>query len=131
MTHSLATNQPQVLAKYLAKRQESLLTSLSHRLEVARATRNFELIELLEQEKRQMTATQAHHNSQWSLFVHFTILKQHLTNAIAPKSALQVSQFVNGSDRWWYIFDPRTASYIYADSEAELKLWLKENYQGR
>jgi hypothetical protein len=56
-----------------------------------------------------------------------TTLKQQITEALFGSYQLQVCQFMNGSDLWWYAFDPRTGDCVYADSEAELHLWIEQH----
>ncbi len=58
-------------------------------------------------------------------------LQKSLVEAFAHRNELQVRQFVNGSDMMWYAFDPTTGQCVYADSEAELRLWIEQNYQGK
>lgn len=57
----------------------------------------------------------------------FKTLKQRITEALFGSYQLQVCQFMNGSDLWWYAFDPRTGECVYADSEAELRLWIEQH----
>ncbi|MBD2080148.1 hypothetical protein [Leptolyngbya sp. FACHB-17] len=102
---------------------------LAHRIEAAQAAHNTQLIELLEWEKQQLG--QAITPNRGSLATRFNAFKQRVTNAFARKSELQVYQYEQGSDWWWYAFDPRTGDCVYADSEAELRLWIEQNYRGR
>jgi hypothetical protein len=106
----------------LDKHQDNIMASLNHRLAIARAANNTQLIALLEQERQQVSGKQTHPG---------TALWQKILAFVLGDSRLQVSQFFNGSDRWWYAFNPQTGECVYADSEAELRLWIKENYQGR
>jgi hypothetical protein len=115
----------------LAKHRDNVLASLTRRLEVAKSTNNSQLVALLEREKQQVDETLVTNKNLRSPLNWLHALQQQLVNLIAPSPGLQVSQFVNGSDYWWYAFDPRTGQYVYADSEAELRLWIKDNYQGR
>lgn len=111
----------------LNKHWDSMMTSLAHRLEVAHANHNVQLVAQLEQERAQLAHSVLEHppSTGW-----LQTLSQWLTNRfIYP--VIEVNQYQNGSDQWWYAFDPRTGQWVYADSEAELRLWIKENYQGR
>jgi hypothetical protein len=125
MANVIHANHSQALAQH----QANLMASLAHRLEIARASHNSQLIELLEQERRQITfnAPQTRRSQQGWL----KSLIKDFVRLFSGNSELQVEQFVNGSDQWWYAFDPRTGDCVYADSEAELRLWIKENYQGK
>jgi hypothetical protein len=122
MAHTLHANN-----SVFNRHQDSLLTSLAHRLEVARATHNAQLIALLEREKQQIVPPDTRPQAFSNWVQTFT---KWINQAICG-SELQVSQFENGSDRWWYARDPGTGRCVYAESEAELRLWIKENYQGK
>lgn len=123
MTSTLHTNASQASNRHL----DSMMASLARRLEVARANNNFLLVKLLEQEKQQLaspaTPEQLQSNSWLENF-------RHKVAVLLGSSKVQVHQFINGSDRWWYAVDPKTGHFIYADSEAELRLLLKQDYYG-
>ena len=51
-----------------------------------------------------------------------------IAHFLSSRSELQVQQFVNGSDAWWYAYDPQAGNWVYADSEAELRIWIEQNY---
>lgn len=136
MTYAIHSNAAETLTKH----QDNLMASLAHRLEVARANNNIQLIELLEQEKQQIAATVDRHfdsarprtttNLTAALSAGLKRLQAGFATLIG-QSELQVSEFMNGSDRWWYAYDPQTGAWVYADSEVELRLWIKQNYQGK
>ncbi|MBW4522379.1 MAG: hypothetical protein KME16_22220 [Scytolyngbya sp. HA4215-MV1] len=63
-----------------------------------------------------------------SLTTWFKTLREKITEALFGSYQLQVCQFINGSDIWWYAFDPRTGECVYADSEAELRVWIEQHY---
>lgn len=114
----------------LTKQRDTLLRLLSHRLEIAKASRNFQLIELLEQEKQQLITDKALPKASKSPITQLNDWVQKLLHAISRNTELEAFQFQNGSDLWWYAFDPRTGRCVYADSEAELRLWIETNYTG-
>jgi hypothetical protein len=135
----MATTLSSIPSLALAKHQENIMSSLAHRLEIARAANNTRLVELLEQEKQQLTFNSGHdgasrfrnnaapHHLTRRSWLHG--LKQGIQQVFSRD--LQVHELVSGSDRWWYAFDPETGRCVYADSEAELRLWIKENYRGK
>lgn len=106
------------------------MAALAHRIEVAKANNNLLLVQLLEQEKQQVDppAPTASARLRW-----WTALRQVMAqlSALMGHTRLEVLEFANGSDHWWYAFDPETGRCVYADSEAELRLWIKENYHGK
>ncbi|MBW4691460.1 MAG: hypothetical protein KME27_06790 [Lyngbya sp. HA4199-MV5] len=114
----------------LEQHQNSIMASLAHRLDVARANNNAHLVALLERERQQVAPKSAastvptrHH---W-----WTALSTFVVNRLFGGSELQVCEIVDGRDRWWVASNPQTGELVYADSEAELRLWIEENYQGR
>ncbi len=113
----------------LSKHQDNIMTSLVQRLQKARGANDFRLVQLLEQEKSQIEQAVP----QFEARSHrLTAIQNWLNNILFGKAELQVSQFVDSaSDEWWYAFDPQTGGCVYADSEAELRLWIKDNYQGQ
>lgn len=110
--------------------QHNMMDSLAYRLKIARAAKNPQLIELLEQEKRQIAADCTGRKAFNALEAGLEAAKQGLSKIFFGGSTLQVSEFNLGSDHWWYAFDPRTGACVYADSEVELRLWIKTNYRG-
>ncbi|MBW4583375.1 MAG: hypothetical protein KME42_27745 [Tildeniella nuda ZEHNDER 1965/U140] len=125
MTNALHLHNRRTLEKH----QDSIMASLNHRLAIARATNNANLVVLLEQEKRQVepkTPLDVALGGNW-----WQTLTQYLTDKIFGGSALQVVEIADGRDRWWVASDPQTGQVVYADSEAELRLWIEENYQGK
>lgn len=113
------------------KHHDNIMAILARRIEVAQAANDSQLIELLEQERQQIgQATNSDRNAR-SFAAKFAAFKQDVVNTFFGGSELQVSQYKQGSDDWWYAFDPQTGNCVYADSEAELRLWIEENYQGK
>ena len=110
----------------LSNHWASIRDSLAHRLEVARSADNPQLVALLEQEQQQLAKLypQPKVPGWW----------ESLGEGLLPNfscSELKINHYQNGSDQWWYISDPRDGQCISAASEAELCLWIAENYQGR
>ncbi len=107
---------------------QSMRTSLAHRLEVARAANNLQLIRLLEYEQQQIvSSTLVTQNNPLGHFQQWIAGFKQAVNSLFRSSKPKIHQFNNGSDRWWYTTDPRTGRYVYAESEAELQLWIKEH----
>lgn len=131
MSHAIHSNSSELLARH----QSNMMASLARRLEAARARNNSQLIELLERERQQIAAplhpeapAERSHSPADSWWNRLT---QAIGQLLSGQGTLEVSQLACGSDRWWYAFDPQTGNCVYADSEAELRLWIKENYRGK
>lgn len=129
MTQIMTTTIDTGNSQFFAKHQDNIMATLAHRIEAAQAAHNTQLVELLEREKQQLG--QATTPNRGSLAAKFNAFKQGIVNTLARKSELQVYQYNQGTDWWWYAFDPRTGNCVYADSEAELRLWIEQNYRGR
>lgn len=112
----------------LERHRDSMMASLNHRLEVARASNNFQLIQLLQQEEQ--TLSQMFAPPSRSLWQRCQSWLQALRQNHHQKSELEVSQVVLNGDRWWYAYDPGSGQSVYASSDQELMLWVNEHYQG-
>jgi hypothetical protein len=127
MAHALQIDGSQTSTAH----QHSMMQSLAGRLEAARAARNTQLIELLEQEKQQLADAANDRGILESIEAWLRAISQGLNQVFFGGTTLQVREFSCGSDRWWYAFDPQTGEQVYADSEIELRLWIEENYRGK
>jgi hypothetical protein len=58
------------------------------------------------------------------------IVKRLLPPALSGRSELQIIQFSNDSEAWWYAFNPKTGQQIYAATEEELHRWISAEHQG-
>lgn len=103
-----------------------MMASLVRRLEVAKTANDSELTKILEQERQQI-AFPVTTCKQQQLTTWLKTFRQGVATILGGFKP-QVCQFVNGSDCWWYAIDPKTGQCIYADSKAELRLWIEENY---
>ncbi|CAN1211739.1 hypothetical protein TUMEXPCC7403_16160 [Tumidithrix helvetica PCC 7403] len=118
--------------RIIAKHKTSMLTSLERRLEVARAIRNLQLVELLEDERQEIFAEEMQTEilrspfSQWQSGL--TKVWDGLMQIFAPKSELQIKQISDRSGNiWWYAFNPQTGQSVYCDTEDEMRLWIETN----
>jgi hypothetical protein len=127
MAHALQIDGTQASEAH----QHSMMDSLAYRLNVAQAARNTQLIELLEKEKQQLAAKETGQGTLVAREGWLKAILQGVNQVFSSGSTLQVNEFNSGSDHWWYAFDPRTGEQVYADSEVELRLWIKENYRGK
>ncbi len=117
------------------RHQDNMMASLSRRLESAKAANDLRLVALLEQERQQIGLSSVQEDVFQASFLKsllsaFQTLGRDLVRAISGNGGLEVHEFTSGRDHWWYAFNPQNGKWVYADSEAELRLWIKENYQG-
>lgn len=112
-----------------AVHQQNLLNSLTSRLEAAKVAGNAQLIKLLEQEKRQLTAPHPRLSAWQTLQSGVKSAQQRINKMLFGGSTLQVSEFDADGNHWWYAVNPLTGDCVYADSESELRLWIEKNYQ--
>lgn len=123
--NTLLNNQAELAAKH----QANIAASLAHRLDRARAARNFQLLTLLEQEQQliQSQSTQtACKPVQWSKAV-----LARLMNAIANSSTVSLEAITSDSGSViWRAYDPTTGKTRYAETEAEVIDWLEAQRSG-
>uniref|UniRef100_A0A832M4Z5 Uncharacterized protein n=1 Tax=Oscillatoriales cyanobacterium SpSt-402 TaxID=2282168 RepID=A0A832M4Z5_9CYAN len=109
------------------KHQANIAASLQHRLEVAKATQNTRLVELLEREQKDISEDTSHHHV--SFPQQLTSLWDDFMALVTGNSSLEVWQSVDDrGDRWWCAYNPQTGQSVYADSETEMRLWIEQNY---
>jgi hypothetical protein len=109
------------LADSFAQHQANILKSITHRLEVARLTHNRQLVESLEQEKRQYELEKV------AVVPCLLIRLRRVIQQIFHHEQL-IYEWHNGTDHSWFTFDPTTGQGVWGESEAELRLWLKEQW---
>lgn len=109
------------------KHHDNVVSSLHHRLEVAKARHDARLIELLEQEEKQLIDDVGRESD---TFKHrLAILWDDLLGLVRGDSSLKVWQTTDRrGDRWWCAYDPHTGKSIYTDSETEMRIWIEQNY---
>jgi hypothetical protein len=109
------------------KHHANVAASLDHRLAIARAKQDQTLIDLLEQEQKQILGDSDRQGR--SLQHQLSTLWEDLTTWIRGDSTVQVWQTVDSQgDRWWCAYNPKTGQSLYADSETEMRFWIEQNY---
>lgn len=127
MTNAFRANDAEIFAKHRA----SIAASLAHRLEVARANRNTQLVAALEREQQQLGLVATNYGLS-TLANQLTQWWTRLTNAIAVHSQLNVQQLQDSSGSlWWFAYDPRTGKTLYAESESDVVKWIEDNRLGQ
>lgn len=118
-------------SEIFAKHQASIAASLAHRLDVARANHNLQLVAQLEREQALLlNYSTTHPVRSWMSQVRTAI--QQMVKAIAPISQLVVEQVADPSGSiWWYAFDPRSGKTLYAETESEVIRWIEDNRLGQ
>lgn len=126
-------------AKIITNHKTSMLTSLERRLEVAKEIGNFQLVELLEDERQEIFSE----DMQAEILRQYVSCKESpfsrlqsglikfwdgVTQIFAPKAELQIKQIFDQSGNvWWYALNPQTGQSVYCDSENEMRLWIETN----
>jgi hypothetical protein len=126
MSTTLQANSSETAAQH----QAAILASLSHRIAVAKASQNIELVFLLEQERRQLNQ-----DDQRGVRAISDRLKQVWRNwmrAIDESSRLSVERIVGDSGTiLWRAYDPMTGKTLYAESTSEIVKWIEDNRLGQ
>ena len=129
MMNTLLINHPELSARHKA----NIAASLAHRLDRARATRNFQLLTLLEQEQQQLIQSESTQQAgfsnpiQWGKAVWYRLI-----DAIANSSRISI-EAVTMSDSGaviWRAYDPTTGKTRYAETEADLIDWIEAQQYG-
>lgn len=129
MMNTLLNNHPELSARHKA----NIAASLAHRLDRARATRNFQLLTLLEQEQQQLIQSESTQQTgfsnpiQWGKAVWYRLI-----DAIANSSRISIKP-VTMSDSGtviWRAYDPTTGKTRYAETEADLIDWIEAQQYG-
>lgn len=128
MMSTLLNHQHELSAKHRA----NIAASLAHRLNRARAARNFQLLSLLEQEQqqlnqRQLTQTTLPTLTQWGKAVW-----NRFVNATISCPAISIQAITGDSgDVIWRAYNPTTGETRYAETEAEVIDWVEsQQYWG-
>lgn len=101
------------------KHLASMWASLERRFEVARASHNTELLVMLELERSAIAPNQVETPA--------ASLWQGLRNLLFSKAEIKVKQVCDrAGNQWWYGYNPITGQSVYADTDTEMRLWIKE-----
>ncbi|KAM3093054.1 hypothetical protein ACKFKF_30105 [Phormidesmis sp. 146-12] len=116
-------------SKIAAQHQAAILASLSHRIAVAKASQNVELVFLLEQERRQLAQVDRH--GVQAVTNHLKQVWNNWMRAIDESSRLSVERIVGDSGViLWRAYDPMTGKTLYAESTSEVVQWIEDNRLG-
>lgn len=140
---TLLHNSLHTCANNIATHQSSMLASLERRLNVAKAACNWQLIELLEVERQEISprsfgAKTLRRNasckkspdsgllSSWQF--ELQDIWHKFIEMCLPKKELQIEQTADSNgNTWWYACNPQTGQSVYSGSEAEMRLWIETN----
>ncbi|MFS8900050.1 hypothetical protein NW841_07795 [Synechococcus sp. H60.3] len=114
---------------FRACHRRNIAASLAHRLEAARAANNTRLLELLEQEQRQLAAESSGRDpSVLGLPERWRHLWEGLKAVLSVQEELRVRQWVDGGGTvWWHAQDPLTGECLCTPSEQELMDWIEKH----
>ncbi len=119
-------------SKVSAQHQATIAASLAHRLAVAKAAQNSQLITLLEQEQHQLDRAS---NRTLSLSELGAAIKQawhSWLDTLDRQAQLSVKRVVNESGIvFWHAYDPQTGKSLYAESSSEVVKWIEDNHLGQ
>jgi hypothetical protein len=114
----------------LNKHQLNILSSLEHRIKIAKLEQNLQLVDLLEIEKKSIDPTFLQSNAERSPIDWLNRLINGLIDNFVPKTELQIKKLSDTfGNEWWYAYDPKTGKSVYADSDSEMRLWIESNYK--
>jgi len=127
MTTSTLINDPDLKLKHLS----SMVASLTHRLEVARACQNDQLTTVLEREyeqlmvERKAVLTASSH----SVKALLQRLWDNFADTIPSLYQLQVTHTSDGKGHEsWSVYYPKTGQRLVTESKTEMQAWIKKTY---
>ncbi|AFY73826.1 hypothetical protein Syn7502_01782 [Synechococcus sp. PCC 7502] len=121
--------------------QLNMMASLEHRIKVAKLEQNYQLVQVLETERKGISPISIRSNTSsdspkaFPSFIDVTInwlntLKNSFIDNFVPKTGLQVKQILDtDGNKWWHAYDPKSGQSVYADSDSEMRLWLESYNQ--
>lgn len=110
---------------------------LAHRLEVAKACHNAELVEQLQREyaqlmvERQAEQLQLSHRDQQAgaMAKWFQRLWNHFADTVPGLYQLQIEKSVDAQGQAvWQVYYPKTGQRMSTSSATELQSWIRQNY---
>lgn len=108
--------------------QANLLTLLTRRLEMAKASHNQQLVIALEREYEQLTTLttpQSVENWLQSVWMGFA-------ETLSEWSKVHIQQTVNAQGQTsWYAYNPQAGQMLHTDSADEMHRWIKQTYWGK
>lgn len=118
------------------KHSSSMANSLAHRLEVAKACHNDQLVSLLERESqqlkdRQAEQVQAKHSANLSgaIAAWWHGVWSNLADTIPGLYQLQIEESVDSQGQpVWQAHYPKTGQVFSTSSKTELQSWVQKNY---
>lgn len=129
MTTVLHKHSPAIAKQHL----KNIVSSLEHRIEVARENHDSRLLELLLKEKAQLESFPG----QWASVPRTLIntlghLWHQIQQAIENADRLHVEKIVDEAGNvWWYAHDPHTGKALWAETQSEVVKWIEDNDLGR
>src|SRR5579883_1838031 len=127
MTTSTLVNDSELRLKHLS----SMVASLAHRLEVARACQNEQLTALLEREYEQLMVERRAvlFASSNSIRAWVQRLWDNFADTMPGLYQLQIKQTIDDTGRTrWHVYYPKTGQTLVTESETEMQDWIKETY---
>ncbi len=119
-------------SKVSAQHQATIAASLAHRLAVAKAAQNTQLVTLLEQEQHQLDSTSNHAIGLSELAANVKRVWNSWLNALDRHAQLSVKRVVGESGMiLWHAYDPQTGKSLYAESSSEVVKWIEDNRLGQ
>lgn len=116
-------------SKVFAQHQATIAASLAHRLAVAKAAQNNQLVALLDQEQRQLDRTSNRVLGLSELAANVKRTWHSWLDALDRHTQLSVKRVVGESGMiFWHAYDPQTGKSLYAESSSEVVKWIEDNH---
>ncbi len=118
------------------KHSSSVASLLAHRLEVARASHNDQLVALLEREYQQLMDRQTeplqgsrHNASLGAIAIWWHGVWSNFADTIPGLYQLQIEESTDSQGQSvWQVHYPKTGQVFSTSSKTELQAWVQKNY---
>ncbi|MEL6222808.1 MAG: hypothetical protein AAFR31_09240 [Cyanobacteria bacterium J06627_8] len=128
MSTALYNHSPAIAKRHVS----NMASTLERRIEAARSSQNYQLLELLLKEKEQLDSLPGQRiYSPTSIPGKIKLLWNQIVASIRNTNKLHVEKIVDLSGNvWWYAHDPSTGKTQWAASESEVVKWIEDNNLG-
>ncbi|MEL6940553.1 MAG: hypothetical protein AAFO84_15335 [Cyanobacteria bacterium J06598_1] len=124
MTFSTA-NQRSIGNDLGSVHQSNVMTSLNHRLAVAKANHNQRLVSALEREYEQLTTLA----QPVSVVTQLEKLWMRFATTLSDWSMVHIERTVDSSGQHsWYAYNPQSGQAVVTHSESDMNQWIRTHY---
>ncbi|WP_299485574.1 hypothetical protein [Acaryochloris sp. IP29b_bin.137] len=113
------------------QQQSNMMTSLQHRIDVAKAKHDHRLLKLLRNERTQLKSRWRQAPSLTLQMPRLAQLWQRMARSITSRTQLSIERRITAKgEEWWHVADPRSGKTFNAESFGVAMHWIEQNRLG-